>query len=545
MNIAFVSYETPFAPCGGIAAVLGRLPQRVHAASHVNTAVVTPFHHRVGRMAALACSREGTFGVPFEGRSVLIHVHRYDDKVPYYLLLPEDRAFFSGQRHPYDVSAERLLRDALLFGAAVPRALHVVAPGARWTLLLQDWEAATVALAAAEEAARSRMFVTLHNSYDCPVDDRQLDQAGINPGCCPGGTVLDRALQLTELPIFTVSEQFARDLTQETLQTRVLAPHLQGILRSRLVGVDNGPFVDLAVEPALLDEVRRGRCEPLLSWKRDRRQEFLAAIDQFEPGPERPVWGDPRAFARDEAPWFVMAGRDDGRQKGYDLAARAAENFLSRRRDGRFIFFPIPGDEGRRGLGFLESLARRFPREVLVFPFQFREGFLGALRGASFGVIPSLYEPFGMANEFYLNGTVGLGRATGGIVQQIVPLRGLPSFTRAVDDRASRVHASGALPTGLLFREPDGLATEAEDWAAINAAAYGFDGQGPNRLEARLRLPLFEAMAEQLVLALEDAAAVFQNKPAYCGLIAAGIEHIERTFSWERAARDYMRHVVA
>jgi len=545
MNIAFVSYETPFAPCGGIAAVLGRLPQRVHAASHINTAVVTPFHHRVGRMAALSCSREGTFGVPFDGRSVLIHVHRYDDKVPYYLLLPEDRAFFAGQRHPYDVPGEVLLRDALLFGLAVPGALHVVAPGARWTLLLQDWEACTTALAAAEAPSHVRMFVTLHNSYDCAVGDEQLDQAGINPGCCPGATVLERGLQLTELPVFTVSEQFARDLTQEPLQTRVLAPHLQGVLRSRLVGIDNGPFVDLAVDPGALGEARKGHHVPLWQWKTARRQEFLAALDQLTPGPDRPVWGDLRSFARDEAPWFVMAGRDDGRQKGYDLAARAAELFLARRREARFLFFPIPGDEGRAGLGFLEKLAARFPQDVLVFPFQFREGFLAALRGASFGVMPSLYEPFGMANEFYLNGTLGIGRATGGIVQQIVPLRNVPSFGQATRDRAAAVHAEWAAPTGLLFHEVDGLPSEAEDWAAINAAAYALDGRGPNRVEQRCGLPLFAAMVDQLEQALVDAVGVFQDRALYVGLLAAGIEHIQRTFSWDRAASDYLRHVVA
>ena len=42
MNIAFVSYETPFAPCGGIAAVMGRLPARVQAVSHVDSVVITP-----------------------------------------------------------------------------------------------------------------------------------------------------------------------------------------------------------------------------------------------------------------------------------------------------------------------------------------------------------------------------------------------------------------------------------------------------------------------------------------------------------------------
>ena len=37
----------------------------------------------------------------------------------------------------------------------------------------------------------------------------------------------------------------------------------------------------------------------------------------------------------------------------------------------------------------------------MVLPFIFVEGYRAALQGAAFGVMPSLYEPFGMANEFY------------------------------------------------------------------------------------------------------------------------------------------------
>ena len=63
-----------------------------------------------------------------------------------------------------------------------------------------------------------------------------------------------------------------------------------------------------------------------------------------------------------------------------------------------------------------------------------------------------------MANEFYLNGTVAIGRATDGIVQQIVPLRGIASFGKAVEERASRWHSPDTAPTGLLCHEQDGLA---------------------------------------------------------------------------------------
>lgn len=545
MNIAFVSYETPFAPCGGIAAVMGRLPARVQAASHVETIVVTPFHHRIEKMAALGRSHEGTFGVPFADRTVVFHIYRHDDKIPFYFLLPEDRQFFAGQRHPYDIGGGDLLRDALLFGAAIPRCLHVIDPGKRWTLLLQDWEAATAVLATADSPGRPRAFVTLHNSYDCNVSSGHLSHIGINPDSCPGDTVLQRALPLTELPVFTVSEQFAHDLTEDVLQTHVLAPQLQLTLKPRLVGIDNGPFVDLAVDAPVLAQAESGNFGPLTQWKAGHRKSFLDALSGLKPADDKPVWGDVARFARDDAPWFVMAGRDDSRQKGYDLLARAAQLFLEEKEAARFLFFPIPGDEGRAGLAFLRKLAERFPKSVLVFPFMFREGFMGALRGATFGVMPSLYEPFGMANEFYLNGTVGIGRATGGITQQVAPLRSVASFGDQVERRSARWHQPGAAATGFLFREQDGLPSEVDDWRAINAAEYDRDGGSFDRVQERIRYPLFQSMAEELCRALTDAAAVSRDQPdVYYRLLAAGISHIQQNFSWNQAALEYVRHAV-
>jgi glycogen synthase len=544
MNIAFVSYETAFAPCGGIAAVMGRLPARVQAVSRLDTIVVTPFHHAIEKMSALGRSHEGTVGVPFEGRTVVVHIYRHDDKVPFFFLLPEDRRYFAGKRHPYDLPGDDLLRDALLFGAAVPRVLSEIEPGKRWTLLLQDWEAATTILATADGANRPRAFVTLHNSYDVGVSNDRLTSLGFNPRACPGDTVLQRALALSELPVFTVSEQFAHDLTEDVLQSHVMAPQLQLTLRPRLVGVDNGPFVDLAVEPAALADAEKGNYARLAEWKAQHRQSFLAALSQLQPNPDRPLWGDVERFHRDDAAWFVMAGRDDSRQKGYDVAARAAELFLERGGEGRFLFFPIPGDEGLAGLQFLMKLAERFPQSVLVFPFLFREGYIGALRGATCGVMPSLYEPFGMANEFYLNGTLGIGRATGGIVQQIAPFTGCASFGESVKSRAARWHAERADPTGFLFREQDGLLSEVDDWRSINAAGYAVGEQGLNRVQERSQYPLFQSMAAALHQALLDAASIARDQPqVYYRLLTAGIHHIRRTFSWDRAAQGYVRYV--
>lgn len=544
MNLAFVSYETPFAPCGGIAAVLGRLPQQVQVAARRETVVLTPFHHRLEKMKSLGRSFEGSFGLECEDRHIVVNIYRHDDKVPFYFLLPEDPAYFAGQRHPYDVPAADLMRDALFFGRAVIQALHVLHAGQRWTLLLQDWEAATVALAAAGSPDAPRSFITLHNSYDAAVSPDDLWRRGINPQATAGHSILQRALGASERPVFTVSGQFARDLVQETLQTRILAPHLQGILPGRITGIDNGPFVDLAVSAEILAEAQRGEVGPLLTWKAVNRQAFLAALDKLQPSADQPVWGNTRSFLRDEAPWFVMAGRDDPRQKGYDVAVQAATWFLEQGGEARFLFFPVPGEEGRAGLGFLERLANRFPDSVLAFPFLFRSGFFSALRGAAFGIMPSFYEPFGMTNEFYLNGTAAIGRATGGITQQVIPLRSAACFSPAVEQRAAAWHPLSATPSGLLFREPDDWEFEQGDWAGINAGNYAGEGTGPDRQEERLQYTLFQRMADELRVAILDGTRIAREETdLYCRMVTAGIAHIRQSFSWEKAAQDYIRHI--
>lgn len=540
--LAFVSYETALAPCGGIAAVLARLPNHVAAQARQPVVVFTPFHHRIPKTRDVDAQWVGVVGVPFDGRTVPVHVWRHDGPAPHYLLRPDDLQFFTGTRHPYDLHPDTLYRDSVFFGAAVIQALRVVAPGAPWTLLLQDWESATVAIAAAGQPARPRMFVTLHNSYDHEAGANQLRHWRMAPHAAHGETVLQRALAVCEWPVFTVSQQFARDLIEDPYQTRVLAPHLTSWLGSRLVGIDNGPFTDLAVPPELLVEAEAGRFQPLLDWKQNHQATFLKALRQLTPSADRPVWGDLTRFGRDQNPLFVMAGRDDCRQKGYDVAACAAERLLDSGTEARFVFFPIPGDEGLEGLSFLRELAERRPAHVLAFPFRFAEGFAGALRGATCGIMPSLYEPFGMANEFYLNGTLGIGRATGGVLQQIVPDPRAKSTSAAVLRRADMVHSANAHPTGFLFHERDGLPTEVQDWQGINATGYLDPAREWNRVEDRQRFPLFESMVSELTSALEDAVTLAGEPAEYARRLLSGIRHIEQSFSWDRAAQQYLRY---
>ncbi|HCX90421.1 MAG: hypothetical protein CO106_08440 [Deltaproteobacteria bacterium CG_4_9_14_3_um_filter_44_9] len=556
VKLAFVTYETPFAPCGGIAAVMGRLPGYVQKVSGLDTIVITPFHYKIEKISSLdnRIKLMASINVPFDNKNVPVEVYRYNDnryQWAWYFLKPVDSRFFAGRRHPYDVGETQeeisriLLRDSLFFGATIARILDNTDQTDHWKVMIQDWEAATTALALTRENRNQELYLTLHNSYDSGVTNADLLQVGIDPASCPGETILQRALPLVERHVFTVSSQFAMDLTEDPLQAEVMAPHLKDILKPRLFGVDNGLFASLAINEGILAEMIRGNFATVHEWKTIRRKEALHALDRFVPSEDKPIWGDLKRFGRDDSPWFVMAGRDDPRQKGYDVAASGITEFLEKGGKARFFFFPIPGDEGLEGLYFLKKMSERFSGSVLVLPFLFQEGFFATLQGAAYGVMPSLYEPFGMANEFYLNGTVGIGRASGGIVQQIVPLRSASSFTRSVQVRSERWHTASATPTGILFRERDNIESAVDDWRGINAAEYDIKGRGLDRVEQRKRYPLFRSMARELMLSIVDGVQVYRDTPElYYRMLVEGINHIRRSFSWERAAQEYIRRIV-
>ena len=413
------------------------------------------------------------------------------------------------------------------------------------------WEAATTALALTKYSKTYKLFITLHNSYDTEAQNEDLLRIGVRSERCPGYnnelTILSRAIPLVQRPVFTVSEQFALDITSDTFQVKVMAKHLQKLLESDFLGINNGPFESLHVDEHILRDAMRGSFNSLREWKSANRKRALEALDNVTPTKETPVWGDLKKLKRNEdACWFVMAGRDDPRQKGYDVAAAAIRLFLKESRDARFFFFPIPGDEDLPGLTFLKNLAADFPESVLVFPFRWKEGFFATLRGAAYGIMPSLYEPFGGANEFYLNGTVGIGRATGGLIQQIVPLWAVSSFSHNAQKLAQRWHSQSSAPTGLLFREKNNIKSIVDDWEGINKAKYDISSSSNDRVLQRKQYTTFNEIVHELYLCIKDGVRIYQqeNPDLYYKMVRDGIIFIQNSFSWERAAQEYTRNVI-
>ncbi|MDY7031058.1 MAG: glycogen/starch synthase, partial [Thermodesulfobacteriota bacterium] len=80
-KIAFVTYETPFAPCGGIAAMIRHLPDQLQKSSGVDTTVITPFHHNIEKTISIEphLKHKAQIHVPFGREEVAIDILTYND----------------------------------------------------------------------------------------------------------------------------------------------------------------------------------------------------------------------------------------------------------------------------------------------------------------------------------------------------------------------------------------------------------------------------------------------------------------------------------
>ncbi len=545
----FVTFENEFAPLGGLAAVMRWLPQCMAEQRHGRCIAITPFFREIVKcrptLLESICSTGITVALEFDKTRHVLEVFHHRDAhglTTYLLDSPgffnapcdcDDPSSLTAPCNPYvdPANPNHLLRDALFFCAAVPRALVALEYTEHLILCLQDWEAACVAMTAKEEGRLTSVscLLTLHNSYDRRVAGQDLKV--ISSRRLAGRTVLSKMAVFLDGPICTVSKHFAYELEHDPVQRKICAPHLQKLFQKQTVcGIDNGAFGKLDFPRESRDRAAHGHVKLLLREKARRRQEMITHVKNS--GQSR-AWGslDLTDF---DGPVFLFFGRDDPRQKGYDVAAEAIQRIPAGR--ARYIFLPIPGDEGVEGLSFLKRLAGERDGEVTVFPFRMTQGYRALQRGASFIVMCSFYEPFGGATEGYAVGTPVVARATGGLVQQIVPCPA-KCLTGAVTTLSSRYHHVSDPPTGFLYREPKLNAKDMEHgWRKILDCAYW---PHRDRVAERSSIPVFELMVEHAATALQDAAELYEtDQTKYANMIVNGFHMLDK-FSWNAAVRRY------
>jgi glycogen synthase len=528
-RIAYCVYENPFARSGGVYAVAENYCAWWSRHGR-GVAALSPLHGRLGTAPREADLRTvGHCRVPFAGRSIALTLLEHVRNEVRWILLGADGFFLAeggpSRTDPYVYAdAGQLLTDSLFFCAAVPHVLATLGLRENVIVHLQDWETASAALTVKDALldgtlGSAAIVLTSHNPYDQGLPAHAL--SAISRRSYEGlerlHTVYQYMLPLTDAPVTTVSRTFARELCHDPLQRDVFADHLQSVFRRHgLLGVDNGLFgkLERPFSSGDAEAAENGDPGAILKRKLEKRRAMLEVLAHYRD--DRIVGrldgGDGKPLERlpSDVPVFLMFGRLDPAQKGFDVLCRAIEA-LPRGR-ARWIFTPIVSPAAPRAFfDDLAQLAADRSGEVVVYPFRMEQGYREAMAGATYAVMPSLYEPFGGATEPYLAGTPVVARSTGGLMQQVVDIDSDPEYG-----------------TGVVYREHGDPA----GWRLIQAAATPAE---------RMTVPIYGAMVASLAAALTRAADIYRAEPKlYARMLAAGYPMAER-FSWERTAAEYQR----
>jgi glycogen synthase len=532
-NVVFCSFESRFAKSGGLAAVTTNiLPYLKEVRKIPNVMLMTPFYPNIIDKTKLKPTGK-FFIVPFNGRKVQVDMFEYTwnynkpangSVTEYYL--KADGFFQSGNRlkDPYLYNEENIrlnenaMREsALFFCKAVPPALNILNIRENIVFHLQEWQTALIALTSKVAMLNNTLescgtAQTMHNSYDTfiPFDllsriTDGLSKSKISSVPGSGLTAYQIGLQLSDAPVTTVSEHFAEELTTDILQTDYFAPHLLAIFRkSGVYGVDNGSFIDLAPdypkkEKTSLDELKKIKLQ--------KRKALLNILSIYKP--KKCIGGltyKGKTISKlpDNIPVILMSGRYDPLQKGYDILLRAIEKFSED--EIKVIMTPLTVRDS--DLDYFYEVACKCKGNLLVYPFRIEKGYNELQTGATFGVMPSIYEPFGAAVEYMANGTVNIGRATGGLVDQI------------------------NAECGFLYKE------SAVFYTLDNIRSFVETG---HNVQMRKSNPWVQNMADNLYDTLKKAVHIYQYKQDnYYRMILNGFQRVS-SFNWERNAGKYFK----
>lgn len=572
-TVVFLTYENKWAKSGGVAAVAAMLPAELTEAGE-KVIRLSPYHSKL-RTAPNQSELEivGTSSVNFEGAPVPVTIYSAKESGREWYLFKaggffeadggvefnDPYVFNDETRSDRDGDNSKLLRDTLFAAEVVPQVLATLVKKGRVThnmvIHAQDWEFASVALTIKEamlgnalKGVSASVALTLHNPFDHCLSDDNLHKITdryqgefwplINDD---NRTVLSHMIPLTDTTISTVSRRFAQEFTSDPLQTGHFAGHYQGILtRQKVIGIDNGLFMQLPSPDSkterAIQQARQSKTDLILKIKQKARKNMLEKLEEYlkclkkAKDEKKPVFGTldggngdgnddrrPLKSLPDDIPIFLMVGRLDPGQKGFDVFARAIEALPGG--TGRYVISPLSpfafDPDFKMHLDYLRNVAESRPGEVVVMPFRLIDIYSDLREGVTWSVWPSLYEPFGGVTEFYISGTPVIARATGGLVQQVIDYR-----------------VSPADATGILYREnaPASSAWQDQQHRQMQNAVSPIDRQDTK---------LCQKQVDALVKAITEAIELFRNnKPEY-GRILANLSGVCHRLDWKRSVQEY------
>jgi starch synthase len=411
MHIAFVASEgVPFSKTGGLADVVGALPQALVKLGHQVT-VYLPRYRQTKLTDGSVAVRSIT--VPFDDKYRFCSVvtgptlngvrHYFVDYPPFF-----DRdALYGTASGDYTDNAERFA----LFSRAVIEASKIL--GAPQVFHCHDWQSALVPVMLRSFYSEDPAFrdvatvFTIHNmGYQglFPPDTLPLlmlpwDLFTISKMEFFGQVNFLKGALVYADYVTTVSRKYSQEI-----QTTEFGFGLEGVLRNRastVAGILNG--VDYEEWSPEADKFIAARYSPQdLSSKSKDKQDLLAAFGIVNADTKLPVLGIVSRFAA---------------QKGFDLVAQIADRLV---REDVILVALGSGDKLYEEM-FLR-LQKQFPNKIAV-----KVAYDNALAhkieaGADMFLMPSRYEPCGLNQIYSLKyGTVPIVRATGGLDDTIEP----------------------------------------------------------------------------------------------------------------------------
>jgi len=538
----FFSFESRFAKSGGLAAVTTKILPYLKEVNNIpNVILLTPFYPNI--IPANKLKPTGlSITVPFENKSheaeILKYVQDYEypaDGIIAEFYLKADGFFESTNKlndpyiyneHDREKSAAALRENSMFFCQAAPFVLQKLGFNKNTLFHLQDWETILIALTAKTamldgilESCAS--VCTLHNPFDSGwlkldslakiLDSKRSKK--IFENFQDNLTAHKIGLSLVDGALTTVSKNFAKELKQEILHTGHFAPHLQNIFeKSRIKGVNNGMFVDFPPEftefakPAQSPKISKAKINRVRKTKLQKRVELLKILDDYHP-PQRfgklTYKNGPLTHLPEDMPIMLMSGRLDPNQKGFDIFLRAIDKF--REDEIKVVLSPLPVRES--DLVIFRKVAESSQGNVTVFPIRMAKGFHELQIGSTFGLMPSVYEPFGAAIEYMVNGTMVIARKTGGLIDQI-------------DHRIN----------GLLFKESK------RNYNLQNIKSFM---KASVRVELRQTNPWSQDMVDSLYKILKRAIKLYQKEnEKYYEMILNGFMKAQN-FDWHTSAKEY------
>ena len=540
--VVFCSFESRFAKSGGLAAVTTKILPYLKEVNNIpNVILLTPFYPNIipaNKLKPTGLSIEVPFNQKSHEVEILKYVQNYEQPVngtitEFYL---KAERFFEAKNdlnNPYiydeterDKSDAALRENSLFFCQAAPFALQKLGFNKNTVFHLQDWETVLIALTTKMAMLNGILescasVCTLHNPFDSgwlkhDSLTKLLDGARskkLYENLQDDLTAQKIGLSLVDGALTTVSKNFAKELKQDILHTKHFAPHLQTIFgKSKIKGVNNGMFVDFPTEftefakPAKSRKISKAKINKVRKTKLEKRAELLRILDEYHPSQrfgKMTYKNGPLTHLPEDVPIMLMSGRLDPNQKGFDIFLRAIDKF--KEDEIKVILSPLPVRES--DLDIFRKVAESSPGNVTVFPIRMEQGFHELQIGSTFGLMPSIYEPFGAAIEYMVNGTLVIARKTGGLIDQI-------------DHEIN----------GFLFKETQ------RNYNLQNIKSFM---QASDQVELRQANPWCQDMVDNLYKILIRAITLYQKEnEKYYAMILNGFMKAKK-FDWRTSAKEY------